>query len=324
MATLSKQLVEGLHSIDFPLGERSASLYVAVGDTGAMIYDTGVDGAIPTHVVPALAELGITPGDVSTVIVSHCDVDHFGGVADAKEQFPRARVLAHALDRPAIENYETYLSERARGFVNTFGWDEDPGVLEWCRSVTREDELDGTVFDGQSIDLGGREVEAWHVPGHTRGHIAINVPWADAVLVGDAVLGAAVRFADGSPAFPPTYRYVDDYLATIERLRLANHDRLLTAHEPEKRGEQASQFLKDSKAFVDRLDSLVIDALSSSREMTLADLLAELNPLAGQWPQNGTEGMLAFPVVGHLERFISSGTVLRVGEREGVALWSRA
>jgi glyoxylase-like metal-dependent hydrolase (beta-lactamase superfamily II) len=315
-------IADGLYRVDAPLGARFASLYLVVGSTSVLLFDTGIDGTIPSHVIPALESIGAEPRDVKTVVVSHCDVDHFGGVADAREQFSNASILAHPLDRPAIESYATYVRQRGDSFLAEYGWAEDRAVLDWCRSVTRETRLDGDAIDGQAIDLGDRQAVVWHVPGHSRGHTAIEVPAVNAILVSDAVLGASVDLADGTPAFPPTYRYVDDYLGTITRLESAGHDLLLTAHYPQLEGASAAGFLAESREFTDRLDGLVADALTA--EVTLAELLAELNPIAGAWPVDGTAGALAFPVVGHLERLIHSGAARRSGQRDGIPTWSAA
>ncbi len=221
-----------------------------------------------------LAELGIAPERVRLVVVSHADVDHFGGVQDARESFPNAEIVAGAGDRPMIERYDRYESERARGFLDVYGLDEDPAVLEWCRSVTREGALDRDAIDGEVVDLGGIEAVIRHVPGHSHGHVAVEVPSADAMLVADAVLGASVNLADGTPAFPPTYRYVDEYLATIAGLRQRDPAILLTAHYPAMDRDAARAFLAESRAFVERLDELIMDALQRAPDgLTLAELL---------------------------------------------------
>ncbi len=318
-------IADGLYRIDTPLGERYASLYLVVGSREVLLFDTGVDGTIPAYVTPAINGLGIDARDVRTVVISHCDVDHFGGVSDAREAFPRARLLAHRLDRPAIENFDIYVRERGRGFLPGYGWDEDPAVLDWCRSVVRERALDGDASDLQIVNLGGFEVVIWHIPGHTLGHTAISLPHAGAVLVSDAVLGASVDLADGTPAFPPTYRYVDAYLATIARLEAAAHRYLLTAHYPSLEGSSAAEFLARSRLFAERLDALVLSALADAPGgRTLHELLAELNPVAGDWPVAGTQGALAFPVVGHIERFRDSGRVRQAGTRDGIPIWAAA
>lgn len=318
-------VAEGLYRFDTPLGERIASLYLVVGDMQALLFDTGVNGTIPAHILPALTDLGLDARDVRSVVVSHCDVDHFGGVADARAAFSNARILAHAADRPAIEDFGTYLAQRGRGFLEEFGLDEDPAVLQWARSAARTGPLDANAHDAQVIDLGGREVIIRHVPGHSRGHLAIEVPSADAILVSDAVLGASVDLADGTPAFPPTYRFIDDYLATITRLRAAGHRLLLTAHYPTFSGAETAGFLDESEAFANRLDGLVLSCLRSHPEgVTLAELLDEINPTAGRWPTEGTAGALAFPVAGHLERYLERGVVRKAGAKDGTSMWAPA
>lgn len=319
------EVAPGIHRIDTPLGERYASLYLVVGDDAVLLYDTGVDGTIPAYVVPALARIDRTAGEVSTVVVSHCDVDHFGGVADARNAFPNARIIAGAADLPLIEDYDRYVAERARGFLGDYGWDEDPEVLDWCRAVTREAPIDGAAEDGDRIDLGGRIVEILAVPGHSHGHVAVDVPDANAVLVGDAVLAASVDLADGTPAFPPTYRYVEDYFSTVSQLEQLDRELLLTAHYPTARGDDARAFLTRSRDFAVRLEELVVDALAAAPHgLTFAELLADLNPRAGDWPTTGTKGALAFPVAGHLERLVEAGRARRIGERGGIAVWGAA
>lgn len=319
------EVAPDVYRIDTPLGDRFASLYLVAGTTGTLLYDTGVDGTIPAHVMPALKEMGRTAADVTTVVVSHSDVDHFGGVADARAAFPNARIIAGQADMPLIEDFDRYLAERAREFRDPYGWDEDPAVLSWCREVTREGPLDGSAADGERIDLGRRVVEILAVPGHTPGHIAVDLDWADAVIIGDAVLGASVNRADGTPAFPPTYRHVAPYLATIDKLEARNRQLLLTAHYPTMHGAEVVEFLAESRRFVERLDGHVLDQLRAAPDgLTFEELLVRVNPVAGEWPISGTQGALAFPVAGHLEQYREAGRVRRTGTRNGINVWAAA
>lgn len=318
------QVADGLYRIDTMLGPRVVSIYVVAGSNGAFMFDTGVIGTIPQYVLPALSHIGVDPEAIKTVLISHADVDHFGGIADARHAFPNVAIVAHAADRPLIEDYPTFLSQRGLGFLDKYGWDEDPAVMDWVRSVTGEGPLDADVVDGQVFDLGDRSVTVWHVPGHSHGHTAVVVPAADAVLVSDAVLAGSVNLPDGTPVFAPTYRYVDEYLATISRLESANHELLLTAHYPTMRGDEARAFLAESRDFVERLDALLWDALPTEEGVSLHELLETLNPVAGPWPNEGTASTLAYPVVGHLERFEAAGTVVQRGtDSNGRSLWGR-
>jgi hypothetical protein len=130
-------------------------------------------------------------------------------------------------------------------------------------------------------------------------------------VVGDAVLGNAVLLADGSPAFPPTYRYVDTYLATAQRLQAIGPDQLLTAHYPVYRGPDAAEFLGETRAFADRAEAALRRELAAAPEpVTMRVLTERLSPLLGKWPADANQ-FLSQPLLGHLERLERYGLVHR-------------
>src|ERR1700682_4835888 len=149
----------------------------------------------------------------------------------------------------------------------------------------------------------------WHGPPY--GPLAIFDPRSRALVVADAVLGDMVPHADGRPAFPPTYRYVESYLATISRCEALRPGVLLTAHYPPMPSDAARDFLARSRMFVEEVDEVVLDELdrAGAPGLTLHELLARANPRLGSWPSEGTEVALAFPVVGHLERLLGLGRI---------------
>ena len=68
-----------IHRIDSIMGTRLLSQWLVRGDDAALLWDTGIAGAVRETVAPALAELGVAPAEVREVIVSHADVDHYVG-----------------------------------------------------------------------------------------------------------------------------------------------------------------------------------------------------------------------------------------------------
>jgi glyoxylase-like metal-dependent hydrolase (beta-lactamase superfamily II) len=289
-----------------------SSLYVFAGREHALLLDTGVDGTAQKDLVPYLARAGLDPQRIRWAVISHADVDHFGGIASLREMNSDAVCIAHRLDAELISDYATYEARRARGFREPWGLDESPEGLAWTRSVTREGPVEMAVTGGERIGLGdGWELEILHVPGHTYGHLAVYDPRSRSLVVADAVLGDMVPHADGRPAFPPTYRYVDSYLATISRCEALRPELLLTAHYPTMPAEAASDFLARSRGFVEKVDAVVLDELDAAgaHGLSLRDLLARANPRLGSWPSEGTELALAFPVVGHLERLLALGRI---------------
>lgn len=311
------EVAQGIHRLDTALGNRFNSVYLLVGEEAMLLFDVGVDGTATSDVQPYLDANGLAVGDLRYAVISHADVDHFGGLASLRELAPTAIVASHVEDAPLIADYAVYEERRARGFRDPWDLDEDPGTLEWTREVTRESAIDLELRGGEHVRLGpGWAVEIVHAPGHSRGHLSVWDPRSRSLLVSDAVLSDAVLTAEGEPAFPPTYRFVDDYLATITRFEALRPDLLLTAHYPTMRGEDAAAFLARSRSFADGLETAILEAVARAGAdgTGLAALLAELNPVVGRWPREGTETALAFPVVGHLERLVRNGALVMIGE----------
>jgi glyoxylase-like metal-dependent hydrolase (beta-lactamase superfamily II) len=226
--------------------------------------------------------------------------------------------ISHRLDEPLIADYSTFEDIRGDGFRTPWGLEESKEGLAWMRSVAREGPVELTVTGGERIDLGdGWEVEILHLPGHSYGHLGVYDPRSRTLAISDAVLGDAVRQADGKPAFPPTYRYVDSYLGTIGRCEAISPDLLLTGHYPTMDAEGAREFFAVSRAFVERVDDVVFGEIGAAgdRGLSLHELLRQANPKLGDWPMEGTEVALAFPVVGHLERMLAHGRITGARER---------
>ena len=298
----------GVHRVDAPLGDRVSAMYLFVGSDRTLLFDTGCAGDLADHVLPALCRLDIPRERVEVVVVSHCDVDHSGGVAAAHRDLPRAAVLAHRLDADAMESLQAFETERARSFRSVFGFDEAPDAVAWMRSVAGFGPIDRRVEGEEEIDLGDRSVRILHVPGHSPGHLAVHDPSSGVLALSDAILGDAVPLADGSPSFPPTYRFERSYLATIERVRALAPTYLATAHYGILRGQEVNAFLDTSRAFALRLRHQVLDTVVAARSgITLGQLLVRLNPTVGRWPAEGTLHALAFPVVGHIEALVEDG-----------------
>jgi glyoxylase-like metal-dependent hydrolase (beta-lactamase superfamily II) len=170
--------------------------------------------------------------------------------------------------------------------------------------------MDIGLSGGERFCLGsGWAVELLHTAGHSRGHVSIYDPRSRCAVVGDAVLGNAVLLADGTPAFPPTYRYLDTYLATVQRLQSIAPDLLLTAHYPAYRGPEAAEFLGETRAFADRVETALRGELTPG-PVTMTELTERLGPQLGQWPRDADQ-FLSQPLLGHLERLERYGLVHR-------------
>ena len=316
--TTEGEFLPGVHQISSPLGERRSSLYLFVGSARALLFDTGIDGTIPAKVIPYVQKIGLALSALDSVVISHCDVDHFGGVQDVHECLPAATVIAHELDADAMEDFETYERVRGRSFRRDYGF--DGGVDDWARSVVRTGRIDRRLASEEHLDIGGRTLDIIHTPGHTRGHVSVLDSTNSFIAIGDAVLGDAVPFASGEPAFPPTYRHELSYLDSIERISNLEVRGLGTAHYGLIEGADVARFLSTSRAFAREFKRLIRDTLKGARKgFSLEQLAVHLDPTVGSWPKGTSIPALMFPIAAHLEQLESEGLVSRWTPTNGQA-----
>src|SRR5919108_2877835 len=108
------------------LGSRWLQQWIVKGDDGALLLDTGIAGeTVPRHIEPALRAAGIEPAALREIVISHADVDHYGGNAELRRVATQARLRAHPLDRPQIESVEHIERERY-GWYRAYGLDYPP------------------------------------------------------------------------------------------------------------------------------------------------------------------------------------------------------
>jgi len=316
-----EQVQPRIYRIASVLGERRFAQWLVAGDERLLLVDSGVDGTIEEHVAPALAELGRTLRELTDVVVSHADVDHYGGDAALRRLAPAASIRAHELDRPLIESWATIERERY-GWYRRHGLDYDEATWAWLRGAAGPDTpLDGTVADGERLELGGISVEIVSLPGHSNGHLGVWHAESRTAIVMDAVLERGLYTTEGELISPPPYGSVPAYRATIERLRALRPARLGTSHYAPVEGEAAvTAFLDATAAFVDDLDGCVRAELAAAAKPLEAFRRAADDAL-GPFREMGVE--LARSVGAHLEHAVEEGVAVEV-EAGGRPAWRSA
>ena len=319
---MTGMLAPGLHLIELPLGTRRNTAYLIEGADSLLVFDTGTAGQLEQHLVPYLAQIGRRPDEIGTVVVSHCDIDHWGGAADIRRIAPGASILAHERDAALIGDTDRTVAERYQEFVaeHGIGWGREFLALQHDRAAPVT--VDLLVDDGHLVDLGGRVVEILHVPGHSAGHLALWDEATQSLLIADALLGDGVPDYAGHPAMPPNYRYPADYLATCERLGAYGAELLLSAHFAPRRGDDAARFVAASARYCSFVEGELLGALAARRSATTLDLVRELQPALGPWPAGEVDFGVASMLVGHLEELVAASRATRSTDRHGLVVWS--
>lgn len=305
------EITRGIHRIEAPLGERFNALYLMVGSEASLLVDTGLAPDIEGTLLPYLDSIDHAPERIRYVVNTHSDFDHMGGNGALSEAIPSAVLMCGEFDRPMVEDLEKMISERYGEFAADHGLDDTDETKAWIRENAVSVPVDIGLTGGERFHLGdGWHVEILHTPGHSLGSISVWDPSSRSLAIGDAVLWNAVLLADGAPAFPPTYRYVETYVATIQRLHGMAIDHLLTSHYPLYEGSAVAGFLDQSRAYVDHVDTTLREQLQGDAPLTLAQLTRALGPALGDWP-DPTSQYLCYPLLGHLERLERQGLVSR-------------
>lgn len=157
--------------------------YLLEADEGPVLVDagTGRDGSALRE---GLADAGYRPRDLASVLVTHHDPDHVGGLPALLDDAD-VPVRMHRLDAAAYTGDEPLPVTRWKGFMQRVG-----GLVTPEADAHVEPVQDGDTVAG---------LEALHTPGHTPGHLAYLDRDRGLVLVGDLVwtpLGA-LRFMPG-------------------------------------------------------------------------------------------------------------------------------
>lgn len=305
------EVASGVHRIEAPLGNRYIAMYLITGSRGTLLVDSGVADSVTEVLLPYLDRAGIERASLRYLVNTHSDFDHVGGNGALKDSLPGVLVLCGEEDRVLTGDIERMISDRYGEFAADHGHDDPEATKDYIRSVSRSGPVDIGLRGGERIDLGGRVVEVIHTPGHSPGHISVYDAQTDALMIGDAVLGSGLLTVAGTPAFPPTYRDVSPYRATIEHIRKLQPSLLLTAHYPVYREAAVDEFLTESSGYTDRVEGAIRRALSAAgTPQTLLELVHSTRGTLGDWTDEASS-LLVYPLLGHLELLEQRGEVAR-------------
>src|SRR5215217_9651562 len=156
------EVASGIYRIESILGPRPFAQYL-LREERSLLVDTGIVSTPDEVILPAFQEMGLEPADLDYVLISHADVDHFGGNAAIRAAAPRAIVCAHVADCDWICDRERILRER-------YGWyaahgadaDYDADTKDWLRNALGPDvPVDLHLVGGEVFRLGRVSPSKW-------------------------------------------------------------------------------------------------------------------------------------------------------------------
>lgn len=302
------EIADGVYRIPWELGIRRIAQWVVLSDDRILLIDTGVPGTIRDHVAPALKALGRDISEVTDVLISHADVDHYGDNGGLRDAAPQARIRSSATDRPLIETWERIYADRYSWYQG-HGMDYDPDTMQWLHDAAGRDvPLDGTVAEGDVLDVGATSLRVLELPGHSAGHLGFLIEGTGCVVAVDSVLERGLYDVDENRISPPPYVTASGYRDSIAKLKSLNLDRLETAHYREITGADVEAFLTASDQFAADLERVIRGELGDGPR-TVKELTAVADRELGPFSEMGVE--LARSVGAHLDDLVETGEARR-------------
>ena len=215
---------------------------VIVNDDGVVVVDSHITPAAARSLITDIKR--VTDKPVTTLINSHFHYDHSHGnqsfgpdIEIIGHEFTRARMTATPLEEATFLRDKTNMPKYLEGLQTKLAATTDEaerrtveGQIEMLKNhIEATKEItplapNVTMNDRMTLFRGGREIQLLFLGrAHTAGDIAIFLPKERVVFTGDMMLGGVSWLGDG---------YVDEWPATLEKLKALDFDIMLPGHGP--------------------------------------------------------------------------------------------
>jgi glyoxylase-like metal-dependent hydrolase (beta-lactamase superfamily II) len=190
---------------------------VLEADEGPILFDTGPESTFE-QVKSELGKLGVGPGDIRHVFLSHIHFDHAGAAWRFAEL--GATIYVHPQGAPHLVDPRKLVASATR----LYG---DRMERLWGKFAAIDPERIRIVEDNDVVRVGSLEIRAIATPGHASHHHVYH--WDETVFGGDV---AGVRLGSGPPVPPlvPPELDVEAWRESIAKIRGLNPAKLYLPH----------------------------------------------------------------------------------------------
>jgi len=158
-----------------------ANTYVILDGDGLTVIDAGLPRS-EKKILAYVTSLGKSARDVKRIIITHADLDHFGGLA-ALQKATGARTYASQIEANAIAQGKASREIKPSGF--SFRRVLFTILGPFMKATPFQ--VDEILAEGQTLPiLGGLQV--LETPGHTPGHISLFAPSVGVLFCGDSMV----------------------------------------------------------------------------------------------------------------------------------------
>ena len=191
-----------------------------------VLVDVGYGGQLEV-LKDSFSREGLDFNKVNMVIITHQDLDHFGGLAEMVETSNHPiEVMAPEEDEPYIQGEKPLVRLNAN-FLNILPEDRRKMVKQTYENFRTVD-VNKALSDDEELDYAGG-IAVIHTPGHTPGHICLYHHQSKTLIVGDAL-----NITDGTLTGPrKDILMEEDYetaLGSLQKLLKFDVENIITYH----------------------------------------------------------------------------------------------
>lgn len=184
--------------------QNDCCVYLVDGNGPLALIDTGCGPSFEL-ILTNIKTLGFDPGDIDSVLLTHCHIDHVGGAHKFQDECG-ASIIAHEKDAPPLEDGDSFLTA---AFL--YGVELDPVNIDRILSENNE-----------SVAVGDLYLKTVYTPGHTPGSICAFVDInGTRVLFGQDIHG---------PFHPDFKSNIEDWRRSMEKVLALEADILCEGH----------------------------------------------------------------------------------------------
>jgi glyoxylase-like metal-dependent hydrolase (beta-lactamase superfamily II) len=308
-----------------PFPPVTVNLYLLRHRGGFALVDCGLNSRDAWELLErGLAELGITPGDLTHLLLTHVHPDHMGA-AGRLQAVSGAPVFAHRLEEPFIASRYRAVAPlliEVEEWLRRHGAPADEVALlsqvslQMLNSV-QPAEIDVPLEGDETLTIGDLELRAVWTPGHSPGHLCFYDAQRRILLAGDHILPGTTPNISQHPQSSPSP--LDDFytaLRMVERLDLAltlpGHGAPIVEHRA-----RIAEMLAHHERRKDQMFSLLGNGPRSGWAIAMT-IFARVQGNAFQ------QRLALMETLAHLQALAHAGRIRKLIGDGGAVLWERA
>ncbi|MFI3329268.1 MAG: MBL fold metallo-hydrolase [bacterium] len=154
----------------FIIRDKDVNMFLIKSNNGYIAIDSGYKNSL--NIIKGLEELNINPDDVTTVLLTHIDLDHAGGVDSRCNNI--------------FKNAKVYLSKEESKYLTRKLFRKKILFINLASPIKLREGYE-LLENNQNIIIDGIEIQTLSTPGHTLGHMSYLID-KKILFVGDTLI----------------------------------------------------------------------------------------------------------------------------------------